>query len=65
MPRAGEHDRRLAVGRELFELARNVLRIEQQQLLAVVDQQEETLRAPRLARLPGRVRGLPVPEARP
>jgi hypothetical protein len=63
VPRRGEHDRRLALGRELLELARHGQRIEQKQALAVVDRVRRHTLAPRLGRPPLGVRRLPVPQA--
>ena len=37
VPRCGEHDHRLSVGCELFDLGRHRQRVEEQQPLAVVD----------------------------
>src|SRR6266849_1346489 len=64
MPRRGEHDRRLAAGREVPKLARHGQRIEEQQPLPVVDRVGRHVLAPRLGRPPLRVRCLPVPQAR-
>ena len=63
VPRRGQHDRRLALGRELLDLARRGDRVEEQQALAVVDRVGGDVPIPRLARLPARVRRLPVPES--
>lgn len=65
VPWCGEHDHRLSVGYEFFDLARHRQRVEEQQALAVVDRVGRDLRAPRLTRCPVRMPGLPVPQARP
>jgi len=44
MPRRGEHDRRLAAGRELPKLARHGQRIEEQQPLPAEDDLQITYR---------------------
>ncbi len=62
MPRRGKHDRRLAAGRDVHKLARHGERIEEQQPLPVVDRVGRNVLAPRLGRLPLRVRCLPVPQ---
>src|SRR5688572_26562854 len=64
VPRARQHDRRLAAGCELVDLARWGQRVEQQQTLAVVDRVGRDHLVPLLSRLPVRVRCLPVPQAR-
>ena len=64
VPGRGEHDRRLAAGGEVHELARHGQRIEEQQLLTVVDRVGGNVLAPRLGRLPLRMWCLPVPQAR-
>jgi hypothetical protein len=63
VPRGGEHDHKLSVGRELDELLRHGERVEEQQVLAVVVRIGRHLSAPRLVRRPVRVGCLPVPEA--
>jgi hypothetical protein len=63
VPRGGEHDHKLSVGRELDDLFRHGERVEEQQMLAVGDGIGRHLSAPRLVRRPVRVRCLPVPEA--
>jgi hypothetical protein len=62
MPGGRQHDRCLAFGRELHELARRVKRVEEQQTVAVVDRVGGNLLLPRLTRLPVRMRRLPVPD---
>ena len=61
VPRRGQHDRGLALGRELLDLARRGDRVEEQQALAVVDRAGGDVLIPRLARPPIPVRCLPVP----
>jgi len=63
VPRGNKHDPRLAVGRELDDLARRGQRVEEQEMLTVVDCVRRDHLAPRLARRPVRVRCLPMPEA--
>ena len=65
VPRRGQHDRCLALGRKRLDLARRGDRVEEQQALAVVDCIGGDVPIPRLARLPVRVRRLPVPESSP
>ena len=62
VPRARQHDRRVAFGRELVDQARRSQRIEKQQPLAVVDRVRRNHWAPVLLRLPVRMRRLPVPQ---
>ena len=66
VPRRGEHDRRLALGRERLDLARHAQRVEQQQVFVVVDRVGRDVRVPRLAR-PATPGGVPasatVPDA--
>ena len=65
VPRVRQHDHRLALGRELLELVRHRKRVEEEQMLAVVDRVRRDDRVvPRHTRLPVRVRRLPVPQAR-
>ena len=64
VPRACQHDDRLAAGRELVDQARRSQRIEEQQPLAVVDRVGRDHLAPVRFRLPVRMRRLPVPHAR-
>ena len=63
VPRRGEHDRRLALGRQHLDLARHAQRVEQQQAFVVVDRVGRNVLVPRLARAPVRMGCLPVPEA--
>jgi hypothetical protein len=67
VPRAGQHDRRVAAGRELLDLARQGQRVEQQQTVTVLDCVGGDLLAVPLERAvsrpPLRVRCLPVPQA--
>jgi hypothetical protein len=63
VPGRDEDDRRLAVGREHLQLARDGKRVEEQQSHAVIDRVRRNVLVLRLARLPLRVLRLPVPEA--
>jgi hypothetical protein len=58
VPRRRQHHRRLALGRELVDLARRSDRVEQEEAVAVVDRVGRNHLVPRLARLPLRVRCL-------
>src|SRR5207248_8389295 len=52
VPRGGEHDHRLALGRELEDLVRHGQRVEEKQTGAVVERVRRDLWAPRRARRP-------------
>jgi hypothetical protein len=62
VPWRGEHDHRLAVGRELEDVVRHGQWVEQEHASPLVDRVRRHLLWPRLAWLPVRVRRLPVPE---
>jgi hypothetical protein len=64
VPRRGQHDRRLPLGRERLDLARHAQRVEEQHVFVVDDRVGRDVLVPGLGRPPLRMGCLPVPQAR-